>query len=152
MTIGPSGRYNPWREVPGDIVLMLIILAVMGIGYYRATRRVRGWWIWPVWICLGLLPVVSILATPHNAYLPSMGFAIAMTVGAGLRHVNPTRSVGRWCTGVATWFLIATTTYMPIYQPMWYSVLAAERMTIDGIVRMPPPPRAASCSSSTCPS
>lgn len=142
MTIGPSGRYNPWREMPGDIVLTLVILTVMCAGYYVACRRIRGWWIWPLWIFLGLLPVVSIVATPHNGYLPSVGFAIAMAIGPGLRHVTRPTSIGRWCTGVAIWFLIATTTYMPIYQPMWYSVMAAERMTIADIMRMPPAPPA----------
>lgn len=142
MTIGPSGRVAPWREMPGDIVLMVVILGVMSIGYYMAARRVRGFWIWPLWILLGLLPVVPILATPHNGYLPGIGFAIAMAIGPALRHVTHPTSVGRWCTGVAIWFLIATTTYMPIYRPMWYSVLAAEQMTIDQVVRMPPPPTA----------
>ncbi|HOJ72901.1 MAG TPA: hypothetical protein PL151_14545 [Phycisphaerae bacterium] len=141
MSVGPSGRFNPWRETPGDIVLMFVILSIMSLGYYMATRRLRGYWIWPLWILLGILPVVPILATPHNGYLPSMGFAIAMAIGPALRHETKPTSIGRWCTGVAIWFLIATTTYMPIYRPMWYSVLAAERMTIDQVVEMPPPPQ-----------
>jgi hypothetical protein len=142
MSIGPSGRYNPWREAPGDIVLMIVILFVMGVGYHLSARRIRGFWIWPLWILLGLLPVVPIVATPHNGYLPSVGFAIGMAIGPALRHVTRPTSVGRWCTGVAIWFLIATTTYMPIYRPMWYSMLAAERMTIEQMMRMPPPPAA----------
>lgn len=142
MTIGPSGRYNPFVETPGDIVLMLLILGVMGIGYHMSARRIKGYWIWPLWIVLGLLPVVPIVATPHNAYLPSIGFAIGMAIPPALRDKTRPTSVGRWCTGVAIWFLIATTTYMPIYRPMWYSVLAAERMTIAQVMKMPPPPAA----------
>lgn len=141
MSIGPSGRFNPWRETPGDIVLMVVILAVMSVGYYMAARRVRGFWIWPLWILLGLLPVVPIVATPHNGYLPSIGFAVAMAIGPALRDVTRPTSVGRWCTGVAIWFLIATTTYMPIYRPMWYSVMAAERMTIAQAMELPPAPQ-----------
>ncbi|MBI4581966.1 MAG: hypothetical protein HY718_19870 [Planctomycetes bacterium] len=141
MTVGPTARYHPWTEVPGDCVLMLIILAVMGVGYQMSCRRIRGYWIWPLWILIGLVPVVSIMATPHNAYLPSMGFAIAMGIGPALRHVTRPTSLGRWCPGVTAWFLIATTIYMPIYRPMWYSMLAAERMTIDQVTRMPPGPQ-----------
>jgi hypothetical protein len=141
MTIGPSGRFNPWVESTGDCILMLIIIAVMGVGYQVSCRRIRGYWIWPTWILLGLLPVVAILATPHNAYLPSVGFAIGMAIGPALRDKTKPTSVGRWCTGVGLWFLIATTTYMPIYRPMWYSVMAAERMTIAQVMRMPPGPQ-----------
>ncbi len=141
MTIGPSGRFQPWTESPADCVLMVVILAIMGVGYHMSCRRVRGYWIWPSWILLGLLPVVGILATPHNAYLPSIGFAVGMAIGPALRHETKPTSVGRWCTGVAIWFLIATTTYMPIYRPMWYSVMAAERMTIAQVLRMPPGPQ-----------
>lgn len=141
MTVGPSGRFNPWSEVPGDCVLMVVILAIMGIGYHMSCRHIRGQWIWPTWILLGLLPVVAIVATPHNGYLPSVGFAIGMAIGPALRHETRPTSVGRWCTGVAIWFLIATTTYMPIYRPMWYSMLAAERMTIDQVMQAPPGPQ-----------
>lgn len=141
MTIGPSGRFNPWREVPGDCILMLVIVGIMGAGYYLACRRVRGYWLWPLWIFLGLLPVVPILATPHNGYLPSVGFAIAMALGPALRDKTRPTSIGKWCAVVATWFLIATSTYVPIYRPMWYSMLAAERMTIEQIMRLPPAPQ-----------
>jgi len=142
MTIGPSARFDPWREVPGDMVLMMVILAIMAVGYQLATRRIRGYWIWPTWILVSLLPVVPILATPHNAYLPSIGFAVGMAIGPALRHETRPTSVGRWCTGVTLWFLIATTIYVPIYRPMWYSVLAAERMTIEQVSSMPPGPQA----------
>jgi hypothetical protein len=139
MSIGPSGRFSPWTDLPGDGVLMILILGVMGVGYHMSARGVRGFWIWPLWILLGLLPVVPIVATPHNGYLPSVGFAIAMAIGPALRHETRPTSVGRWCPGVTIWFLIATTIYMPIYRPMWYSVMAAERMTIAQVMDMPPP-------------
>lgn len=142
MTIGPTGRYNPFREVPGDCILMLAILGVMGTGYYLATHRARGWWIWPLWIVLGFLPVVPLMAAPHSGYMPGAGFAIAMVLGAALKDRLQPRSIGRWCTGVATWFLIATTTYIPIYRTMWYSVNAAERYTVASVAALPPPPTA----------
>ncbi|HEX9832028.1 MAG TPA: hypothetical protein VGA66_02885, partial [Mycobacterium sp.] len=36
MTIGPSGRYAPFSEVPGDCLFMAAILAIMGTGYVLA--------------------------------------------------------------------------------------------------------------------
>lgn len=133
MTVGPTGRFNPVTEVPGDCLLMLLIVAIMGTGYYQACRRARGWWIWPLWILLALLPVTPIMATPHSGYMPAVAFAVAMVLGAALKdHLAPI-GIGKWCRPVAIWFLIATTTYIPIYRTMWQSVLAAERWTIDEI-------------------
>jgi hypothetical protein len=133
MTVGPTGRVNPVTEVPGDCLLMLGIVVIMGTGYYQATRRARGWWIWPLWIFLALLPVVPILATPHSGYLPGVAFAVAMVLGAALRDQLAPTGIGRWCRPVAIWFLIATTIYLPIYRKMWRSVLAAERWTVREI-------------------
>jgi hypothetical protein len=133
MTVGPTGRLNPVTEVPGDCLLMLAILAILGTGYYQACRRLRGWWIWPLWILLAFLPVVPVMATPHSGYMPGVAFAVAMVLGAALReHAAPT-GIGRWSRPVAIWFLIATTTYMPIYRTMWRSVLAAERWTAQEV-------------------
>ncbi len=143
MTVGPSGRFNPLVEVPGDCLLMAIILGVMGSYYYFATRRVRGWWIWPLWILLSLLPVVPLLATPHSGYMPSVAFAIGMALAPALRRELPAGRASHYSAAVATWFLIATTTYMPIYRPMWYSFLAAERLTIQRVLNDPPPATAA---------
>jgi len=139
LTVGPSGRFNPFVEAPWDCVLMFVILAILGMGYYLACRRARGYWIWPLWILLAVLPVVPVLATPHSGYLPSVGFAVGMALGPALRDKIRPVHFGRWCPGVAIWFLIATTIYMPIYRPMWYSFLAAERGTIQRVLYDPPP-------------
>ena len=52
LTVGPTGRFNPLLEVPGDCLFMFVILAVMGAGYFVACRRARGWWLWPLWLSL----------------------------------------------------------------------------------------------------
>ncbi len=139
MSVGPSGRFNPWTEAPGDAALMLGILGVMGSGYYLGTRAARGWWLWPAWIVLTLLPVVAIVAFPHNGYLPAVGFAVAMILPAALHGRIPQTAHGRWGRPVAMWFLIATTTYMPIYRTMWHSFLAAEKLTVECVAADPPP-------------
>lgn len=139
MTIGPSGRYHPWREVPGDCLLMLGILIVLGGLYVLASRRIRGWWIWPLWIVLSVLPIVPLIATPHAGYMPSVGFAIGIVLAPGLCMAMPRGTVGRWSRWVALWFLMAVTSYLPIYHPMWHSHLAAERCTAQRIINDPPP-------------
>ena len=139
LTVGPTGRFNPWVEVPGDCLLMLAILGVLGGGYYAACRGVRGWWIWPLWMFLSVLPVVPMLATPYNGYLPGVAFAVGMVLGPAMRDRARPVSIGRASPGVAVWFLTATTIYIPIYRPMWTSFLAAERLTVREVQEQPPP-------------
>ncbi|UCD29816.1 MAG: hypothetical protein JSV03_04865 [Planctomycetota bacterium] len=142
MTLGPTGRYQPFIEVPGDCLFMLAILVVLGMGYYLACRRARGYWIWPLWILLSVLPVVPVMATPHSGYFPGVGFAIGMILGPALRDRIKPGWIGRWSPVVALWFLIATTTYIPIYRTLWQSFLSAEQYTIRQIATLPPPDQA----------
>jgi hypothetical protein len=133
MTVGPTGRFHPLSDAPGDAALMAAILAVMGTGYYQACRRIAGWWLWPMWLFVSILPVANILATPHSGYLCGVGFAVAMVLGPALRKTAGPAGMGRWSPGVAIWFLIATCTYIPIYRTTWNAFRAAERLTIDEI-------------------
>jgi len=139
MTIGPTGRFNPWVEALGDCLLMLSILFVLGTGYVLGCRKIRGFWIWPLWILLSVLPVVPVLATPHSGYMSGVGFAVALVLRPGLGgHVRP-RWMGRGCSAVAIWFLVATTVYVPIYRTSWNGVRAGEAITIAEILSSPPP-------------
>lgn len=138
LMVGPSARFNPFREVPGDCLLMMAIIGIMSAGYFLACRRAKGWWIWPLWIFLSLLPVVPVFAAPHSAYMPAVGFAVAMIVGPALRHEIRPVSVGRWSPVVAIWFLIATTTYIPIYRTFWTAVQSAEKLTVAQMAADPP--------------
>jgi len=138
MVVGPAGRYNSWVETPGDAILTVAIILALGLGYYSATRRAAGWWIWPLWLLLAYLPVVSILPTPHQGYFGGVGFAIAMVLGPALRrHIKP----GGWriSSAVATWFLIATSIYIPIYRTLWDGMRAAETLTTAKLADLPPP-------------
>lgn len=139
MTIGPSARYDPLVEAPGDCALMLAIVGVMAYGYVLACRRLPGFWIWPLWIVLSLLPVVPIMATPHSGYMPAVGFSIAMVIGAALRDFAQPRGIGRWSRAVAIWFLVATHIYVPVYRHLWRALVAAERHTLVQLAGLPPP-------------
>ncbi len=139
LTVGPSGRFNPFLEVPGDCLLMIGILGVMGVGYYVACRKARGWWLWPLWIVLAVLPVLPVLATPHSGYMPAMGFAVAMMLGPALHDRLKPGARWNWSKYVALWFLVATTIYMPIYRTLWNGMRAAEQLTISKIMEEPPP-------------
>ncbi|MCH8965138.1 MAG: hypothetical protein IIB58_09270, partial [Planctomycetes bacterium] len=76
--VGPTRYRNPFIESTADCMLMVTIVLVFGCGYALACRRIRGWWIWPAWILLSVLPVVPFLATPHMAYMAGVGFVIAL--------------------------------------------------------------------------
>lgn len=140
MTIGPSARYNPLVEAPGDCLLMLAIVGLMGAGYFLACRRLPGAWIWPLWIVLSILPVVPIMATPHSGYMPAVGFSIAMVLGAARRRSAAPCGMGRWSPAVALWFLVATHIYVPVYRHLWRALVAAERHTLTQLASLPPPP------------
>jgi len=138
MVVGPAGRYNSWVEAPADSILTVVIILVLGFGYFAAARRASGWWIWPLWIVLAYLPVTPILPTPHQGYLGGVGFSIAMVLGPALRrHIKPKG----WpiSAAVATWFLIATTIYIPIYRTLWDGMRAAESLTTAKLATLPPP-------------
>ncbi|MEP0844204.1 MAG: hypothetical protein HRF43_16010, partial [Phycisphaerae bacterium] len=142
LMIGPSARFNPFREVPGDCLLMIAIVAVMSAGYYLACRKARGWWLWPAWVFLALLPVVPVFAGPQSAYMPAAGWAVAMVLGPALRHEIRPRGIGRWCPGVALYFLVSTSVYMPLYQMFWQAVRSAEHLTVAQMAADPPAPSA----------
>jgi hypothetical protein len=90
MTIGPTGRLNPWTDATGDCLLMLGIVTILGAGYALATRQMRGWWIWPAWILLAVLPVTPVIATAHSGYLGGVGYAISVALAAvGTRGALP---------------------------------------------------------------
>lgn len=140
MTLGPTARIDPLREVPLDCLLMLAITLVMGLAYFAAARRARGWWIWPLWILVIFLPVVPVMAGPHSGYTAGVGFSIAMILGPALRDRLFPSGKGKWTRPVASWFLIATCIYIPIYRGMWGSMNATERFTMAGVAADPPPP------------
>lgn len=139
MTVGPTGRYAPFSEVPADCALMIGILALMSIGYYLACRNVRGWWLWPLWILLSVAPVVTVMATPHTGYMAGVGFAVAMMLAPALRRRARPVSIGRWSPAVAAWFMFATLVYVVVTRLIWDGMQAAENYAIAGITAHAPP-------------
>jgi len=139
MTIGPTGRFDPFRETPGDCLLMTGIILFMSAGYYLACRNIRGWWIWPLWILLSVLPVVPIMATPHTGYMTGVGFAIAMVIGPALRATARPVSIGRWSRPVAGWFMFATLVYVVLTNLTWEGLQSAERATLERLTMLPAP-------------
>ncbi len=135
MTIGPSGRYNPFSEVPGDCILTLAIVAIISAVYFAACRKCRGFWIWPAWILLSVLPVIAIMATPHSGYLGGVGFAVGVCLLAG----SQIQTARRWCKGLAIATLVATCTYFPIYRATWNGICAAEQVTLEELKLDSPP-------------
>ena len=139
MIIGPTGRLSPFTESPGDCLLMFAIIAVLSFGYYRVCRHIRGWWIWPLWLVLAILPMIPVMATPHSGYVYGVAFAIGMTLGPGAGRFLVAPRTLRISRGVATWFLVATCTYIPIYRTLWNSMIATDHLILEDLHALPAP-------------
>lgn len=138
MSVGPTGRFNPWTEVPWDCVLMLAIVGVIGGGYALLNRRNRGWWIWPGWIVLAVLPVVPLIATPHSGYLCGVGYAVAVVLGPAAR-VWDRGIAGRLARSVAVMAMVGMAFFAFLHRLQWSGAAASERYTLDWIAADPPP-------------
>lgn len=142
MTIGPTGRYNPWATATGDCLLMLAIVVALGTMYVLVTRRARGWWIWPLWIGFSVLPVTAIVATPHSGYMCGVGFGIGMALaGSCLRSVRQPWLV-RCAGGVIAGLILGMAFMMPVNRLQWIATYSAERY-LPAWVMVSPPPREA---------
>ncbi len=142
MTIGPTGRFNPWTEAPGDCLLMLAIVGGIGAVYTLVTRLVRGWWIWPLWIGLSILPVTAVIATPHSGYMCGVGFAIGIALaGACLRNI-PQKWLVRTGGAVIALLILGAAFMMPVNRLQWIATYSAERYLPSWVMVSPPPPEA----------
>ncbi len=138
MLIGPTGRFNPWTETPGDCLLMLAIVATVGVGYFLMTRRVRGYWIWPVWIVLAIVPVIPVIATPHSGYLGGVGFSI----GACLVVTNSAQAKRAWIARfgrhMVIGYLLAFGVFSAFHRLQWSCTINSERFGIESVLAAPP--------------
>ncbi len=136
MTIGPTGRIDPWREVPVETLVTCVLpLAYLG-GYAWLSGRQRGWWLWPAWIVLAILPVLPVIATPHSGYLCGVGMALGLaTCAAGVRATSR-RRLGR---GLLLATLAGYALFTMLNRWQWTGIIAAERFTTEWMLRDPPP-------------
>ena len=163
MTIGPTGRFNPWSEAIGDCLLMLAIVVTLSAGYVLAARRLRGWWIWTLWIVLAVLPVTPVIATAHSGYLAGVGYAVAVALAAvGTKRAahsiqNPKSKIQNEpprshafasrllavCVRVAAFAAITSMSVLTLMNRwQWTGVIAAERWVPAWVQADPPGSRA----------
>lgn len=152
MVIGPTGRFDPWQEAPGDCLLMLGIVAVLWGGYAAACRRVPGWWLWPLWIVLAVLPVVPVIATPHSGYMCGVGLAAMLTLGGALGYPRLVDgAAGPRLRGMAhfpavvnrAWpviYVLAAAFFCLLNRWQWTGAMAAERYLQEWVKADPPGP------------
>lgn len=139
MSSGPTGRYTPWETVPGDGLLMLGIVLVIGAVYWLATRRARGWWIWPLWIGLSILPVAAVVATPHSGYMCGLGFAVAMALAPFAAQTTRPAWVSRATSSLVAVLFLGIAFMTPVNRLQWAGIAAAERYMPAWVMVSPPP-------------
>ncbi len=135
MTIGPTGRFNPWVETPGDMLLMTAIVVVLGLAYLRLTRGLSDRWIWPLWIVLAVLPVVPVVATPHSGYACGVGYALGVTRAL---HGIRIRGMPALSTTAGVLIVAGLGAFFVLSRWQWTGTIAAERYTNEWIGRSPP--------------
>jgi hypothetical protein len=138
MSIGPTGRVDPWRDVPGDCLFMLGIVVSIGAIYMLATRRYRGWWVWPLWICMGIVPVTAVVATPHSGYMSGVGFAIGLCLACSLVARQANQSIRRITISTAAGLILGMSFMMPVNRLQWIAIYSAERLAPGWVMRNPP--------------
>ncbi len=135
MFVGPMGYRNPFVESAADSLLTVAVVAVFGGAYFVACRKLPGYWIWPLWILLAMLPVVPFLATPHMAYMAGVPFSIALVLKPALAPAGR----ARLSRAVAVGMLVLSIAAFSVYRLCWRGVLAAERYTIAQMSANPAP-------------
>ncbi|MFN0136094.1 MAG: hypothetical protein ACKVS9_08265 [Phycisphaerae bacterium] len=140
MTIGPTGRFNPWTEVPGDCALMLAFLIGVGGVYWLTARRAAGWWIWPLWIVLAVLPVLPVVATPHSGYMSGVAVGIGWALAATCATRSGSAALLHFGRGVAIFFLIGFAIMSMWNRWQWTATIATERYVHAWVKVSPPPP------------
>ncbi|MGE3180453.1 MAG: hypothetical protein AB7N71_02405 [Phycisphaerae bacterium] len=140
MTVGPTGRFNPWVEAPFDTWLTLGLVALFGVLYFIWARHARGWWVWPLWIVLMMLPVLPVIATPHSGYPAGIGLAMFLAVAGAAPRL---RTWQRFATGsVITLYLAGAAFFCLLSRWQWTGMIAGERYAIESVKINPPPPTA----------
>jgi len=138
MAVGPTGRFNPLVEAPGDVALMLGIVAMQFGAYAAAARRARGWWIWPLWIGLSVAPVTPVVATPHSGYMCGVAFALGLALAATAPRTARWRGVAR---GVLVFYFVTMSVFTMWNRWQWTGMIGAERYAAEAIAARPPAPQ-----------
>jgi hypothetical protein len=146
MTVGPTGRYAPWAEAPGDCALMLVIVGLLGGLYLASARGARGGWLWPLWIVLSVLPVTAVVATPHSGYMSGVGLAMCAAVGPAAARARwqpgglaRQRWIGTVAAATCAVLLCASAFMTAVNRLQWKGIAAAERFVPSWIMVSPPP-------------
>ncbi|MCG3137825.1 MAG: hypothetical protein HJJLKODD_01678 [Phycisphaerae bacterium] len=135
MFIGTQEAGNPWLYATGDMLLMTGVLLFWATLYIIACwRKVRGWWIWPLWITLAIWPAVPILPTPHTAYMAAAAWAIALVLKPATASAGQTRISRGVC-----WFFVGLSLFaLVLYRQVWVAITSAEQWTLAQLSTMQP--------------
>lgn len=129
----PMDYIETWtRPLVVTQCVLAAALAASIVAYERPTRGARGRWFGPLWMLIGLAPVLPIQLMPHFAYLPFVGYAL--TAPLYLSRVAPRRRGG---LVAATLLLVGG---MLAFQRMIdRAQVRAEQLVFADVFQSPPP-------------
>ncbi|GJM24916.1 MAG: hypothetical protein DHS20C16_13310 [Phycisphaerae bacterium] len=139
MTVGPTGRLNPFTEAPFDIALMLVIVVGVAATYFTIARRARGFWIWPLWILLTMAPMIPVLATPHSAYICGVAVAIGLILGPVSAHRRKARRTYVATTTLAIVVIGLSVGMLKVNRLLWKGLLYGEKFVAASLRAKPVP-------------
>ncbi len=139
MTVGPTGRFNPFTEAPIDIALMLAIVTVVATTYFIIARRARGFWIWPLWILLTMAPMIPVLATPHSGYICGVAIAIGLVLGPASAYQRKSRRVYIATTTLAMVAIAISVGMLKVNRLLWKGLLYGEHFVATSLRSQPLP-------------
>ncbi len=141
MVIGPTGRYHPFASRPIDMAAMAGLVILAAALYVGLARRARGYWIWPAWIVLAVLPVTPVMATPHSGYLCGVAFAIGATLALNRVHRSPRRLVAWSAIPLSVLLVLVHVGALKCWRLMWMGMVYAETFTTRSMELDPPEPQ-----------
>jgi hypothetical protein len=127
--ITPDGRPINW----GLVALMGILPTAILFWYGWSWPKGRpGRWYWPMFVVMGLVPVLPVFARPDLTYLPFVGYAVIISVILA-------RPRGR-ARVILTGVIVAATLWsFGIYRVAWAGICRTEQLLISDAVESPPP-------------
>ena len=115
-------------------IVMAVMMALVAWWYTRASRGLKGRWLWPGWVVVSLLPIVPVFIMPHFAYLPFIAWSIFLATLLSRSKGAARIAVVLLIVGGSIWCLA-------LYRMVWRGICRSEQVVYADIVANTPPPK-----------